>query len=1167
MAIRLFNEHASRTGTPIDWKIEIHDSAYVGDPVEFLVYDGAYIRFRAEGGDVQPAPILGSSLEFSMVVQNSDHEDLITDIASAAEGRFTVAVYKDAVFHWAGVINAPEIVIEDKYYPYEFKITAVDGLALLKNYEYIQDTTIPAKKWYIRYEGVDRIIEIIDTCIKKLPHIATHFADSAKMYVTAINWYSDQDDDPAGATYDPFYYNYLDNRAFVYGQTSGNAKFTSCYDVIAQILTAFGARIMLTDGYFLMEQPEHRAEVIGSTGNYSRAYDYDLVGPTANTLSGAQNIGVSETIKKLTGGTYTFTTPVKSVRVTQKVDAYRNLLEGAYFDSGDVEVYNVGGVFGDGNDSYVRLKGSFEWSLENTALTSGIDYVAKFRIRFLLDGLYAARTLTFDVFGKYTFGAVTWGASLDYLYFPVEMERAAVGEAYTGQKNFDFLFSTDPTFSYGNLSVSIEFVELLYFDPSDNSTGTVDAGDYTLAWAVKDSYCVILNTMKVLSLSAGAVYPEKAAYEVIGNTSNSERLDINTTIGDRAGVVLNQWLGILHDTTGSGDYVYTETWGNRGGTRDRTIAQLLAQRMVAYMYYPRRVLVGTAVGSAIVIQDPINEDSTTYLLRSGTYSTARDELSGEWVDMNYTEAEFIYVPVQYDTGNYEPNSPLGGGAGGSSSVDNGSSGSGSSTGGNGIYGGSGTVADGTIAQMAGDFTFSNTSATAGEAFQVTVDDTTNSSTIRVQATDGILLQATGSDDIEIQGITRLTDIITSASLGSDQNDYAGFDGANVGRLSASTAVNITGIASGTDGRILALHNVGSNPVTLVNASASSTAANRFDIGEDYTIRASHGCLLQYDSTASRWRIVATDRLGRFAEAYTTSTATTASISATSPATNVGVAVVPKGTGALTGQVPEGTSAGGNARGQYAVDWQLIRTNASDVASGNYSTIPGGRRCEASGTYSFATGFRGTASGGGSVAFGGSGSFSLGATASGSNSFAMGPGATASGAQSFAFGAGITATYDFAVGIGGIADKYGEFAGRTWSQMQLRRAVTGTAATELFLDGSSLKATIPSGEKWIVEVACLAEVLVVGDGTGGIAIDDTYAVTYRCVIANKGGTTALVGTVQADMAAQSDATMSDATFTITADNTGDYLKVTYTGGANTGSSTQTNAYASLRVFKY
>jgi len=133
--------------------------------------------------------------------------------------------------------------------------------------------------------------------------------------------------------------------------------------------------------------------------------------------------------------------------------------------------------------------------------------------------------------------------------------------------------------------------------------------------------------------------------------------------------------------------------------------------------------------------------------------------------------------------------------------------------------------------------------------------------------------------------------------------------------------------------------------------------------------------------------------------------------------------------------------------------------------------------------------------------------------------------------------------------------------------KLRRTITGTAATELFLDGASMTAAIPLGEKWIVEVACLAEISVVGDGTGGLALDDTFAATYRCVIANKAGTTALVGTVQADMAAQSDATMTDAVFTITADNTGDYLKVTYTGGANTGSSTQTNAYANLRVFKY
>lgn len=179
---------------------------------------------------------------------------------------------------------------------------------------------------------------------------------------------------------------------------------------------------------------------------------------------------------------------------------------------------------------------------------------------------------------------------------------------------------------------------------------------------------------------------------------------------------------------------------------------------------------------------------------------------------------------------------------------------------------------------------------------------------------------------------------------------------------------------------------------------------------------------------------------------------------------------------------------------------------------------------------------------------------------------MGPGVTASGLNSFGFIG--SAMADEAITFIESTDRYGEFSGRRFSFMQLKKTpVIGTAATELFLDGTSLKATIGSGEKWVVEIACLAEVSVVGDGTGGLAVDDTFAATYRCVIANKAGTTALVGTVQADMAAQADATMSDAVFTITADNTGDYLKVTYTGGANTGSSTQTNAYANLRVFKY
>lgn len=297
--------------------------------------------------------------------------------------------------------------------------------------------------------------------------------------------------------------------------------------------------------------------------------------------------------------------------------------------------------------------------------------------------------------------------------------------------------------------------------------------------------------------------------------------------------------------------------------------------------------------------------------------------------------------------------------------------------------------------------------------------------------------------------------------------------------------------------------------------------------------------------------------------FSSATQNTSSWTATNAASDVNGAIIPKGTGALLAEVPDGTATGGNARGQYAVDWQMLRTNATDVASGNYSTIPGGRRCTASGTYSFASGFRGTASGDGSVAFGGSGAFSVGATASGTNSFAHGSGATASGTNSFSFGAGSSATASGVVSFNSTADKQSQFSANGLNHLTLSELTLGTGTQELFLDGNggTLRATIGSNKLWVAEVRVCARVSVVGNGTG-LTSGDVYAATYKVVIQNLGGTTALVGTVQADMAAQSAASMAGSAFTIAADNTNDALTVTYTPNGNEGTTTQTSVYAAI-----
>jgi hypothetical protein len=58
--------------------------------------------------------------------------------------------------------------------------------------------------------------------------------------------------------------------------------------------------------------------------------------------------------------------------------------------------------------------------------------------------------------------------------------------------------------------------------------------------------------------------------------------------------------------------------------------------------------------------------------------------------------------------------------------------------------------------------------------------------------------------------------------------------------------------------------------------------------------------------------------------------------------NVDIALIAKGTGATLAQIPDNTATGGGKRGQYATDWQKIRTQATQVASGLYSVIAGGQ---------------------------------------------------------------------------------------------------------------------------------------------------------------------------------------------------------------------------------
>ncbi len=103
----------------------------------------------------------------------------------------------------------------------------------------------------------------------------------------------------------------------------------------------------------------------------------------------------------------------------------------------------------------------------------------------------------------------------------------------------------------------------------------------------------------------------------------------------------------------------------------------------------------------------------------------------------------------------------------------------------------------------------------------------------------------------------LGSVTSPGSLGADQNNYApGIANSNVLRLTASTPINITGLAGMANNQVLLLINIGASQINLVNESGSSTAANRFNFsGASRVLLQNQAVFLWYDGASSRVRVL------------------------------------------------------------------------------------------------------------------------------------------------------------------------------------------------------------------------------------------------------------------------------------------------------------------------
>ena len=117
------------------------------------------------------------------------------------------------------------------------------------------------------------------------------------------------------------------------------------------------------------------------------------------------------------------------------------------------------------------------------------------------------------------------------------------------------------------------------------------------------------------------------------------------------------------------------------------------------------------------------------------------------------------------------------------------------------------------------------------------------------------------------GALMLASAITPPALTANTPDYAptGLSGASTLRLSATTAVNLSGIAAQPGGTFLLIRNIGTVTIALTALDSASAAANQFDFQVEggagaVQLPPQGGLIVSYDATQAKWVLASTAAL-------------------------------------------------------------------------------------------------------------------------------------------------------------------------------------------------------------------------------------------------------------------------------------------------------------------
>lgn len=582
------------------------------------------LRMYSESEAREPlATIRPARCELTFLIEDETYESFITDLAQQVEDRYHIILSWNSYQFFVGVVVYEFIEYEDISYPFAFTLNATDGITRLRDIDYLDEDGEPYNE---SAEGTYlSAMQHLSNAFSKLnlPEIYDQSADVKRVWVHC-NWYATN---MLNTSDNPLDQVYINSDIFYEEDNDGNIIANSCWEVVEEIMKAFGLSISYGRGIYRIEQFSSRPSSSGFYWNYQ----VDFI-----TKSGTQSQSWRAPITKddravalpKAGGRFSFLPALRQVKVRYEYSLDAVAVEpdqeygfGTSFIGGSGTSHKVCYLYPP-DHSYLagQLKpfGEFNILEEYNPLKFRVHYQLMIRLTYAGQAIdYIPFRIVFRIWlgVSHSTAAVTTSTGKTYsrqlgVYgynniVPLKEEWLDGGITQTDINIGGYDYVTPPFPNPGSENTStkyydIGFETLAYGEPDEpldvtaifpkvcvgvvdiiSEDGNTIGADYTIEYAISD-----LTVIYAEANNRAKPTRETVDYVSSVNEGGKDEITINTKIGDRGNT-----LKVFNGTK----LVEPGGWGVGGGGSIE-LGQLLAEQYHSIRGKPIRLMNRTIIG-------------------------------------------------------------------------------------------------------------------------------------------------------------------------------------------------------------------------------------------------------------------------------------------------------------------------------------------------------------------------------------------------------------------------------------------------------------------------------------------------------------------------------------------------------------------------------------------